>query len=152
MENGSVQWRPLYVSSVVGGPSPENRGIRDAIRRLAETVDGLSWTAGDNGSADGGRESGVDVVFHVAGPIVAPDYAGVRTGRFSKADSVIAVQVAVPTSLEDAPDEAVARSLSAYLVEAAELARGELSRRRGAPPVRQAVDLARRAMESIVDE
>ncbi|MCU1691016.1 MAG: hypothetical protein JWM64_107 [Frankiales bacterium] len=47
----------------------------------------------------------VNVVFHLAGRHLTPDFTGVRTGRFRKADSHLMVQAAVfPEQVTD--DEA----------------------------------------------
>jgi hypothetical protein len=56
----------------------------------------------------------VNVVFHVPGHILGVDFQGVRTGRFSKKDSWLMVQVALP----EEPPEDVDAYLKLTLVEA----------------------------------
>lgn len=60
----------------------------------------------------------VNVVYHVPGEILAPDYEGVRTGRFSRRDSLLMVQAAVPSSAED--KDAVLRALLLQAIDEAE--------------------------------
>jgi len=38
----------------------------------------------------------IDLVFHVPGSVRKPDYHGVRTGRFSRKERMLMIQVAVP--------------------------------------------------------
>ncbi|MEU7903418.1 hypothetical protein [Actinoplanes sp. NPDC049118] len=133
-------WGPLFVGSVIGGRTPGNTGIATAIDRLSQIVDGVGWT-------DHGDESGVDVVFHVAGPLLATEFTGVRTGRYARPVRLVAVQIAVPAELENRPPEEVLPMLADDLVEATELAAATLAKRRNALPVRLAVDVARRARE-----
>jgi hypothetical protein len=45
----------------------------------------------------------VNVVFQIPGEWVAPEFSGVRTGRFSAAESVLMVQVAVPKEVDGDP-------------------------------------------------
>lgn len=85
---------PLSIGSVVGGPTPANAGWRQAIRELALAV--------QDARADTASPLNVNIVFHVHGNVVQPDYEGVRTGRYSEADRLLMVQVALP---ETAPDD-----------------------------------------------
>jgi hypothetical protein len=141
---GSEQeaWRPLFVGSVVGGSSSGNRLIRVALGRLARIVDAFPWESG----AD---EIGVDAVFHITGPLMAPDYSGIRSGRFSKPDRLIAIQIAVPVALEELSEDEATRALSRLLVEATELAGITVAQRKDAPSVSQAISVAKRVMNSI---
>ena len=134
---GKVQtpWRPLYVSSVVGGSSSGNRVIRTALSRLAQQVAALSW----EGDID---ETGVDVIFHITGPLMSPEYTGIRTGRLSRTKKLIVVQVAVPVELEGAPEGQISRSLAKYLLDAAELARATVSKKKDVAPINRAMEMA----------
>jgi hypothetical protein len=89
--------QPLSIGSVVGGSTPANAGWREAIRELALRVADVRE----------GTESAlnVNIVFQVPGTILQPDHDGIRTGRYSKADRLLMVQVALP---EAAPDDAAA--------------------------------------------
>lgn len=97
---------PLSVGTVIGGTSPSSRRWQDRIRNLSRRVC----------EARSGVESpiNVNVVFHVPGHILGVDFQGVRTGRFSKKDSWLMVQVALP----EEPPEDVDAYLKLTLVEA----------------------------------
>ncbi|MEV6598724.1 hypothetical protein AB0M36_17965 [Actinoplanes sp. NPDC051346] len=138
-------WKPLYVSSIVGGGTPGNRSIRDALQRLARAADSVEWSGGED-------ETGVDVVFHVTGPLIAPpDYSGMRTGTLSRKRRLITVQVAVPVELEAVPEEEALRVFARDLVDATELARTTVARRKDTLPVRQAGQVAERAAQALTN-
>jgi hypothetical protein len=102
----------LSIGSVVGGATSANRAWRDAIQDLTRRVK----------EARTGFEAplNVNVVFHVPGHLLAPDYAGVRTGTFSRSQRLLMVQVALPA--EPPPDPAE------YLQSAAQAAIDEAER------------------------
>ncbi|MFC7529291.1 hypothetical protein [Actinoplanes sp. GCM10030250] len=95
----------------------------------------------------------MDVVFHVAGPLLDTEFTGtdrpVRAagtrGRYARPLRLVAVQIAVPADLENRPPEEVLPMLADHLVEATELAAATLAKRKNALPVRLAVDVARTA-------
>jgi hypothetical protein len=62
----------------------------------------------------------VNVIFHVPGELLEPEFTGVRTGHFSKRDSLLLVQVALPRK----PPE----DLSGFLKAAAQAAVDEAER------------------------
>lgn len=93
---------------------------------------------------DGG-EPGVDATYHITGPLLAPDYTGVRTGRFSQADRLIVLHIAVDVRLEEAAEDEVVRAMARHLVDATRLAAKAREQRKKAHPVRQAVAIAQRA-------
>lgn len=78
----------LSIGSVVGGSTPTNRTWRDAIRDLTSRVIAAR--------SDVEAPLNVNVVFQVPGDVIKPDFDGTRTGRFSKKDSLLMVQVALP--------------------------------------------------------
>lgn len=96
----------LSIGSVLGGRSPWTSKWSDAIRTLtieiANARDGVS------------SPLNVNVVFHVPGNIVKPDFEGVRTGHFSKRSSLLMVQVALP----EKPPEDIDADLKARVIEA----------------------------------
>jgi hypothetical protein len=61
----------------------------------------------------------VNVVFWVPGSVVSPDFDGIRTGSFRRRDSLLMVQVALPT---EPPDDAALylRTTMAAAVDAAD--------------------------------
>ncbi|MGO4473101.1 hypothetical protein AB4Y95_14340 [Arthrobacter sp. M-10] len=85
----------LSLGSILGGRTPTNRGWVDGINQLMRQIS----------SARDGVTSNIKVTveFHIPGNLIAPDYEGVRTGYFRKADSLIKVQVALPP---EAPNDA----------------------------------------------
>ena len=84
----------LSIGAVIGGSTPQNarweRGIISLTRRV------------NAARGDVTTPLNVNVVFHVPGDIIQPDYVGVRTGSFRQRDSLLMVQVAVPA--EEPPD------------------------------------------------
>jgi hypothetical protein len=95
----------LSVGAVLGDSDSESLAWRRAIGSLGKQVMG----------AREGVESPlrVNVVFHVDGKLVPNEFTGVRTGRFSKSDSHLLVQAAVPAG----PVEDRRRVLLALLTE-----------------------------------
>lgn len=87
--------KPVYVSLIVGGDAPENRTAVAAARAVGRLADEIG---------DRIKPSGLSVLitFHIAGPIVAPKYQGIRTGRYVPKEELLDVQVAVPVSLSTA--------------------------------------------------
>jgi len=100
----------LSVGSIVGGESPVGQIWYDAIRELQRRVASACGDARD--------AVNLNVVFHVPGPLLTPDYDGVRTGSFRSGDSHLMVQVAVPAGLPDDPPAAVGEMLFASIAAA----------------------------------
>jgi hypothetical protein len=96
----------LSLGSVIGGRTSANRGWSDAIRGLTRDI------AGHRQGVE--SDINVNVEFHIPGNLLHPEFEGVRTGTFRKADSLIKVQVALPE--EPPPD---ARSFLLVCVRAA---------------------------------
>jgi hypothetical protein len=122
----------LSVGSVVGGSTSTNRLWRDAIGELTRAV--------AEARADVASPLNVNVVFQVPGNVVRPDFEGVRTGRFSKADRLLLVQVALPDEVPDEPGGYLRGALSIAIAEAEEWAR----RRSVAPDLKPLRELAAR--------
>lgn len=93
---------PLPIGSIVGRSTPTNKRWRDAIQVLSlaiiEARDGIA------------SDLNLNVVVQVPGTILAPDFHGIRTGRYARTESRLMVQVALPP---EAPADA-----DAYLREA----------------------------------
>ncbi len=70
-----------------------------------------------------------------------PDYQGIRAGRYSKLQRLIAIQLAVPAGLALRRDGQILQAMASDLIKAADLAAATAARRPGAFPVRQAVAL-----------
>ncbi len=78
----------LSVGAVVGGITETPQQWGDAVMALSRQLRAA------HGSAYSSIR--VNVVYHVPGEIVVPDFQGVRRGRYSKTDRHLMVQVAVP--------------------------------------------------------
>ena len=102
----------LSLGSVVGGTTPTNRAWRDAIRELTRRV--------IEERTDIDSPLNVNVVFHVPGNVIKPDFTGARTARFSKKDALLMVQVALPEGVPSDPE--------GYLKDAARAALDEAER------------------------
>jgi hypothetical protein len=76
----------IYISSILGGPELTHSGVSSAIARLFRS----------RGPGEEGDFGSLDVVFHVAGSLLQPEFSGVRTGRFSRKERMLQVQIAVP--------------------------------------------------------
>jgi hypothetical protein len=81
----------LYVGGVYGGPEVTGSKIDLAIRRITALL-------GDAHVEDSGS---LDIVFHVPGSVIGPDYQGVRTGRLSRRERLLQVQIAVPREIQN---------------------------------------------------
>lgn len=77
----------LSIGVVIGGRTPANRPWTEELARLMQEV-----SAASEGLVSG---LNVNVVFHIAGNLVRPEFVGVRTGSFRRTDSLLMVQVAV---------------------------------------------------------
>jgi hypothetical protein len=87
----------IYIGRIYGGPELSGTPVDQAIAKLVRSRgDGKATALGDFGS--------LDIVFHVAGSILQPEHTGVRTGRFSKRERMLQVQVAVPADVVASPD------------------------------------------------
>lgn len=105
----------LSIGSVVGGSTLSNRRWRDAIGELTRAVADVR--------ADVSSPLNVNVVFHVAGNVIRPNFEGARTGRYSKADRLLLVQVALPDGVPDDPAGYLRAALMQAIREAEEWAR-----------------------------
>jgi hypothetical protein len=103
-EHGSEELlSALSIGIVVGGAwanKPWVAATKRAMRRVAELRDGFA------------SPFNVNVVFHIPGEVMVPEFEGLRSGRFSRKERTLMVQVAVPEG-EPAgdPDEEVRQML-----------------------------------------
>lgn len=114
----------LSIGSIVGGRSRSTARWREAITKLTGEV---AAAARDVDSL-----LNVNVIFQVPGNILKPDFDGVRTGYFSKKESSLIVQAALPEDAPDDVDDYLKRMLDAAVDEAERWAQ----RRRLAPDLR----------------
>jgi hypothetical protein len=85
----------ISIGAVLGGGELAQSQIKRAISDI---------TAFFSGAEDGDFGS-LNIVFHVPGSLVKPDYVGVRTARFSKKQKMLMIQVAVPEELKELSDQ-----------------------------------------------
>jgi hypothetical protein len=106
----------LSVGAVYGGPEQQlwRDGVNSLMQRVATMREGVA------------SQLNVNVVFHVPGSVLSPDYEGVRTGSFSKRDSLLMIQVALPL---DPPGD-VGSCLRAAIVSAVDEAEAWAVRKR----------------------
>jgi hypothetical protein len=108
------QPRTLSIGSVVD-PGPHNRRWREAVRRLSIAVDDAQ---ADDPSVSASSLN-LNVVFHIPGRILKPEFEGVRTGSYSKIDNELMVQIAL-AEREPADPDAHVRAALLSAVDAAE--------------------------------
>ncbi len=104
----------LSLGVIVGGATLANKPWDAAIRDLSIRI----------GEARRGVEAplNLNVVFHVPGNMLKPEFAGVRTGRFSKSRALLMVQVAVPEEVPSDPMIYLKNTIHAAIDEAAQWA------------------------------
>ena len=106
----------LSIGARLGGTDPESNEWDSAISRLMRQV-----MAARAGVVSPLR---VNVVFFVRGDILPSlDFAGVRTGRFSRKDAHLMVQAAVPAGYVDDRGHVLIELLRAAIDEAETFAR-----------------------------
>lgn len=105
---GSIETtKVLSVGIIVGGQTSANRGWVDGLRQLTRDVaeHRLGVASGIN----------VNIEFHVPGNHLTPEFDGVRTGYFRKADSLLKVQAALPAEAPENPRPVLIQYLGAAL-------------------------------------
>jgi Ankyrin repeats (3 copies) len=93
--SGQTRASMLYIGEVIGGPELDRSPIVTALRRVFVA-------RGEEDAVEGTR---LDVVFHVPGSVLKPDFAGVRTGSLSRKTQMLQVQVAVPPEMVNADED-----------------------------------------------
>jgi hypothetical protein len=80
--------KALSVGVIVGGLTAQSKDWREALTQLSRDLSGIA----------GRLESDfrINVEFQIPGNIASPEFQGVRTGTFRKADRHLKVQIAVP--------------------------------------------------------
>lgn len=71
--------------------------------------------------ARGFQDAMINIVYHVPGTLLRPDYEGVRTGKFSKRERCLMVQVAVEEEFAALDDS---KKIRQYIFETADEAIG----------------------------
>ena len=104
----------FYIGSILGGPEVSGTVVVTNIKKLACAAH--SYQESNVISSEGI----LDIVYHVPGTIVQPEFEGLRSGKFSQNQKMLMVQIAVPTIFED--ERHLAQFLVESLREAIELA------------------------------
>jgi hypothetical protein len=80
----------IYIGQIMGGPEfHDDAPINMALAKIYRL----------RGPVGEGEFGSLDVVFHVAGSILEPEFVGVRAGRFSRKRRMLQVQIAVPSEV-----------------------------------------------------
>ena len=86
----------LYIGASFGGPEfshqpdvPWKTAIQELYRRVVVIREGVVSSLNLN------------VVFHVPGSLITPEFEGIRTSSFRRRDSVLMVQVALPAAVPE---------------------------------------------------
>lgn len=100
----------LSIGAVVGGTTPAARAWGDAAMVLARDVAELRPAI----------ESplNINVVFHVPGEVLSPDWEGVRTGTYRRRDNHLMVQLTVPATPPEDPRQYLVERLHEAVEEA----------------------------------
>jgi hypothetical protein len=128
----------IYIGEILGGPELTHSPISRAIAKLSRS----------RGPGGEGPFGSLDIVFHVAGSLLQPEFTGVRTGRFSRKERMLQVQIAVPREVV-ASDDAYP-FLAARVLEAVQVA-GPIVRKAGIPyPEQEYTAIAERMVRAAV--
>src|SRR5690242_4632491 len=84
----------MGIGAIHGGPELAGAPIDKAIRRLGKT----------RGPFEKSGSGALDIVFHVPGSLLKPEFTGVRTARFSRKERKLMLQIAVPEEQVHTPD------------------------------------------------
>jgi hypothetical protein len=108
----------LHIGAVYGGPELRGTRIDLALTRVCRI-------AAEHPIE---HSASLDVVFHVPGSLWAPSYEGARTGRLSRKERIVQIQVAVPSELNSREPEVIMEFIAASLRQAIQIARPRLER------------------------
>ncbi|MGL6073090.1 MAG: hypothetical protein ACRC8S_02895 [Fimbriiglobus sp.] len=105
----------LYIGSILGGPEVSGDPIARYIQRISRAASSLQEQHEFN------SDGSLDLVYHVPGQIWKPDFEGLRTGKFSRQNRMLMIQMAVPELFDS--DQQRKRFMVECLREAVALAR-----------------------------
>lgn len=84
----------MYIGAVFGGPELADAPIEKAIRLIGKA----------RGPIEKSDSGALDIVFHVPGSLLKPEFTGVRTAKFSRKERTLMLQIAVPDEQVHSPD------------------------------------------------
>ena len=96
----------FYIGSVLGGSEVSGTPVDTIITRLARASHAYQQ------AYEIASEGGLDIVYHVPGSMMQREFEELRTGKFSKKEKMLMVQISVPTLFENE------QHLEKFLVEA----------------------------------
>ena len=112
---------PISIGAVMGGP--EALPCTKIFRDMMKSFSGNSETPCLN------------VVFHFPGSLISPPYAGMRTAKFSKAEKIQMVQVAVPAEIaQSSNSQELLQFFESALIDAISLSRQKWEKNKIAYP------------------
>ena len=79
----------IYVSSILGGPELRTSPVYGLIGELAKALN----------SGERPDEGSLDVVFHVPGSLVKPEFNALRLTKFSRKERMQMIEIPVPQEL-----------------------------------------------------
>lgn len=91
----------IYVSSILGGPELRGSPVYGLIGELARALN----------SGERPNEGSLDVVFHVPGSLVSPNFGSMRLSKFSRKERIQMIEIPVP------PELVYASGLRSFLLE-----------------------------------
>jgi hypothetical protein len=102
----------IHIGAILGGPEFGNLPFDRAMSRIWFPVPGEAWPKagsapdplGPSERVDPRQVGSLDIVFHVPGSILKPEHVGLRTGKFSRKERMLQVQIAVPEHLLESPE------------------------------------------------
>lgn len=103
----------IYIGRVYGGPEVRGSPTDKAISRVVQLL----------GPQAEDERGSLDVVVHVPGSLFKADFEGVRTGKFSKKQRMLAIQIAMPQHIASGDGADVQRFLLDAVREAVRLGR-----------------------------
>ena len=113
----------IHVSEFLGGPELRYSHFSDSMEGIGFPAPGEPWPKPGAAPDPLGRRprdlrnvGSLDLVFHVPGSILKPEHTGLRTGRFSRKERMLQIQIAVPEDLMESP------GLRGYIVQSIRMA------------------------------
>jgi len=107
-ESSETVRKSIHASAIIKGATRANAATEAVVHRIRN----LTREAGERHPA----EFGVEYLFLVGGDVSQLEFEGVRTGSFRRAAGQKQIQIAVPETLEIAPEEFLATRLEEALV------------------------------------
>jgi hypothetical protein len=102
----------MYFGQINGGPEVRGSTVDRVLGRISALVE-----AGEEDTF-----GSLNIVFHVHGSLLSPEHVGVRTGRFSKRERILMLQIALPKDVVERDEDEIRRFVLTSLDEAVAMA------------------------------